>query len=152
MSGNPMFQANPLLSQWLSAANSATQAWRGFWTAEFARQQTAMVTEWNRQAAQFWVGAWTAPLMAAAPKPVTAPETETKAAPALNLAEMAEPVPLPAAPAAEATSVVPALPEESPKPAVKPKKGAVQLRTATEARRAKAPHPRSPKLGRVTRH
>ena len=39
---------NPWLSMWLSAANSAAGAARGFWTAEMRRQQKAMVNEAGR--------------------------------------------------------------------------------------------------------
>ncbi len=33
---------NPFLSMWLSAANTAAGATRGFWTAELQRQQKAI--------------------------------------------------------------------------------------------------------------
>jgi len=36
---------NPLLSMWLSGANSAAGAARGFWTAEMRRQQKAVMNE-----------------------------------------------------------------------------------------------------------
>lgn len=36
---------NPWLSMWLSGANSAAGAARGFWTAEMRRQQKAMMRE-----------------------------------------------------------------------------------------------------------
>jgi len=36
---------NPLLSMWLSGANSAAVAARGFWTAEMRRQQKAVMNE-----------------------------------------------------------------------------------------------------------
>jgi hypothetical protein len=39
---------NPWLSIWLSAANSAAGAARGFWTAEMRRQHKAMVNEAGR--------------------------------------------------------------------------------------------------------
>ena len=39
---------NPWLSMWLSAANSAAGAARGFWTAEIRRQQKAVVNEAGR--------------------------------------------------------------------------------------------------------
>jgi hypothetical protein len=41
---------NPWLSLWLSAANSAAGAARGFWTAEMRRQHTAIVNEAGRSA------------------------------------------------------------------------------------------------------
>jgi len=37
---------------WLSAANSAAGAARGFWTAEMRRQQKAMVNEVGRSASK----------------------------------------------------------------------------------------------------
>ena len=39
---------NPFLSMWLSGANSAAGAARGFWTAEMRRQQKAMMKEAGR--------------------------------------------------------------------------------------------------------
>ena len=39
---------NPWLSLWLSAANSAAGAARGFWTAEMRRQHKTMVNEAGR--------------------------------------------------------------------------------------------------------
>ena len=39
---------NPWLSMWLSAANSAAGAARGFWTAEMRRQQNAVIREVGR--------------------------------------------------------------------------------------------------------
>ena len=45
---------NPWLSAWLSAANTMAGATRSFWTAEMARQQTAMMNEATRQTLQFW--------------------------------------------------------------------------------------------------
>jgi len=36
---------NPLLSMWLSGANSAAGAARGFWAAEMRRQQKAVMNE-----------------------------------------------------------------------------------------------------------
>ena len=36
---------NPLLSMWLSGANSAAGAAPGFWTAEIRRQQKAVMNE-----------------------------------------------------------------------------------------------------------
>ena len=42
---------NPLLSLWLSGANSAAGAARGFWTAEPRRQQKAVMNEAGRSLA-----------------------------------------------------------------------------------------------------
>ena len=39
---------NPWVSLWLSAANTAANTARGFWMAEFHRQQKAMQREWAR--------------------------------------------------------------------------------------------------------
>ena len=39
---------NPWVSLWLSAANTAASTARGFWMAEFRRQQKAMYREWAR--------------------------------------------------------------------------------------------------------
>jgi hypothetical protein len=39
---------NPWLSLWLSAANSAAGAARGFWTAHFRRQHKAVTNESGR--------------------------------------------------------------------------------------------------------
>lgn len=43
---------NPWLSMWMSAANSAAGAARGFWTAEMRRQQKALLNEAGRSSAQ----------------------------------------------------------------------------------------------------
>ena len=48
---------NPFLSMWLSAANSAAGAARGFWTAETRRQQKALIKEAGRSLAQDRAGA-----------------------------------------------------------------------------------------------
>jgi hypothetical protein len=136
--------SNPFLSQWLSAANSAAGSWRGFWTAEFARQQAAMMTEWQRQAMQFWSGAWALPQVQAAASPVMAPT-----------AAAAQPVPPPApAPVEEATSA-PEAAEPEAKPARLAKRP-VQLRAAVELRKAPAKRAtaKAPRRGRlpITRH
>ena len=44
---------NPWMSAWLSAANQAASASRGFYAAEFARQQKA----WMEQMQQAWLSA-----------------------------------------------------------------------------------------------
>lgn len=54
--------SNPWMSLWLSAANSWAGAMRGFWTAEMNRQQTAMANQIARQATDFWIKAWMAPM------------------------------------------------------------------------------------------
>lgn len=127
--------SNPFLSQWLSAANAASGSWRGFWTAEMARQQTALVTEWQRQALQFWTGAWAKAALAPTPSPAPIAESAVPAAP-------------PALPAPSAPPSTEAAAE--PKP-LRNAKRPVQLRTAVERRKAAKP---APKRGRtpVTRH
>lgn len=52
---------NPFLSLWLSGANAAAGAARGFWAAELQRQQTAMLNEMTKQMVRFWTGAWLIP-------------------------------------------------------------------------------------------
>ena len=52
---------NPFLSFWLSGANAAASASRGFWAAEMQRQQTAMMNEMMKQTMRFWTGAWMLP-------------------------------------------------------------------------------------------
>ena len=42
---------NPWLSMWLSAANSAAGAARGFWTGEVRRQQNALLNKAERSPA-----------------------------------------------------------------------------------------------------
>ena len=58
---------NPLLSMWLSAANSWTGAARGYWTAEMHRQQNALAREMMEQCTRFWLEAWQ--LSTTRPKP-----------------------------------------------------------------------------------
>jgi hypothetical protein len=58
---NAMFKKNPLMSLWLSAANSAAGSARGLWLAEMHRQQSAMMQEFTRQMIGFWSGAWLVP-------------------------------------------------------------------------------------------
>jgi hypothetical protein len=152
MSSNPIFDTNPFMSQWLSAANSAAGAWRGFWTAEFARQQAALVAEFNRQALRFW----TAPLKVApfsAPAPVP-----TEAAPAPIPAEAVTAAiaaaPLEALAAAPAEAVA-SEPEAEPIVARRPRAAKpAALRTAAQRRKATAKRPAAPagKSPRVTRH
>ncbi|WGF86660.1 hypothetical protein [Marinivivus vitaminiproducens] len=48
---------NPFLSAWLSMANTMAGPIRGFWTAEFHRQQAAMIDAMNKQIIDFWTGA-----------------------------------------------------------------------------------------------
>ena len=58
---NPMMKKNPLMSMWLSGANSAAGSARGSWMAALHRQQTAMMSEMTRQTLRFWSGAWMYP-------------------------------------------------------------------------------------------
>ena len=59
---------NLWMSLWLSAANSWAGAVRSFWTAELHRQRTAMANEMVRQAMDFWVRTWMAPIAGHEPK------------------------------------------------------------------------------------
>jgi hypothetical protein len=135
--------SNPFLSQWLSAANSAAGGLRGFWSAEMARQQTAMITEFQRQAMQFWTGAWARQLAT-----VQAGTVEPPAPPAAASSETA-----PEGDRAPAPATV------EPKP-IRAAKRPVQLRTAVERRtvakggkRGKASGKAKGRAGRpLTRH
>jgi hypothetical protein len=145
MSSNPILGANPFLSQWLSAANSATGTWRGFWTAEFARQQAEMMTEFNRQALRFWAGLAQAPSAAAVPMPEAATAAvEAVAAPAVpDEADVTK-----AAEAAEdAAEPIVARRARAPKPA--PLRAAAQRRKAAKRPATKRP---AAKSQRATRH
>jgi hypothetical protein len=53
-----MFKKNPLMSLWMSAANSAAGHARGLWMTEMQRQQSAMMQEFTKQMIGFWSGAW----------------------------------------------------------------------------------------------
>ena len=53
---NPWVQKNPLLSAWLSAANTMTGAARGYASAEMHRQMAAAQAEMTRQMIDFWSG------------------------------------------------------------------------------------------------
>jgi hypothetical protein len=55
-----MFKKNPLMSLWMSAANSAAGSARGLWMAEMQRQQSLMMQEFTKQTIDFWSGAWAA--------------------------------------------------------------------------------------------
>jgi hypothetical protein len=55
---NAMFKKNPLMSLWMSAANSAAGSARGLWMAEMQRQQSAMTQASTRQMIQFSTSAW----------------------------------------------------------------------------------------------
>jgi hypothetical protein len=69
-----MFKKNPLMSLWMSAANSAAGHARGLWMTEMQRQQSLMMQEFTKQMIDFWSGAWGARMVsagreAAAPQP-----------------------------------------------------------------------------------
>ena len=55
---NATFKKNPMMSLWMSAANSAAGSARGLWMAEMQRQQSAMMQEFTKQMINFWSGAW----------------------------------------------------------------------------------------------
>jgi hypothetical protein len=115
----PMLQKNPFMSQWMSAANAAAGAWRGQWMAEVARQQAMMLTQFNKQAMQFWTSAWMVPPAASfselAPTAAAMMPRAPKSEP-----EAATPGPVPAPP-------VVTLPRSAQKPAA-------QLRTSEQRR------------------
>jgi hypothetical protein len=54
---NAMFKKNPLMSLWMSAANSAAGSARGLWMAELHRQQRTMMQDLTKQMINFWSGA-----------------------------------------------------------------------------------------------
>lgn len=58
---------NPFLSLWMSQANAWAGAMRGFWTAEWQRQQTQMMNEMQKQMLRFWTGGWMMPPTSANP-------------------------------------------------------------------------------------
>lgn len=133
---NDLTLSNPFLAPWLRAAQAA-----GGWPAEMARQQAALLVEWNRQAMALMTGGWMKPAPAPAPMPAPAPAV------AETVEMLAEPVvatlPAPFEAAVEAEPVPPAA-----KPARKPK--AVQLRAEPQRRRAAKKAPA--RKGRITRH
>jgi hypothetical protein len=53
-----MFKKNPMMSLWMSAANSAAGSARGLWMAEMQRQQSAMMQEFTKQMIHFWTSTW----------------------------------------------------------------------------------------------
>ncbi len=55
---NAMSKKNPVMSLWMSAANSAGASARSLWMAETHRQQIAMMDEMTKQMIRFWTGAW----------------------------------------------------------------------------------------------
>ncbi len=61
---NPWIKKNPLMSMWLSGANTIANSARGHATAAAKRQATTLMTESTRQATDFWLSALT-------PKPAT---------------------------------------------------------------------------------
>ncbi|WP_158639014.1 hypothetical protein [Elioraea rosea] len=54
-----LFMKNPFMSQWLSIANTMAGTARGFWAAEFSRQQSAAIAAMSRETMRFWSSAWT---------------------------------------------------------------------------------------------
>ena len=67
-----MFKKNPMMSLWMSAANSAAGSARGLWLAEMHRQQSAMMQAFTKQMIDFWSGAWGARMVSTA-RPAAAP-------------------------------------------------------------------------------
>lgn len=58
---NPWIKKNPLMSMWLSAANSAMGSARGHATAAAKRQAGTMMSTGAKQMVNFWSSALTAP-------------------------------------------------------------------------------------------
>jgi len=54
---NPWLKKNPLMSMWLSGANTVLNSARGRATAEGKRQAASMMAEGSRQMVRFWTGA-----------------------------------------------------------------------------------------------
>jgi hypothetical protein len=61
---NPWLKKNPLMSMWLSGANTVIGSARSRATAEAKRQATAIMAEGTKQMVGFWTGG----LMAPAPR------------------------------------------------------------------------------------
>jgi len=49
---------NPYMSWWLSEWHKAANAAKGQMTAEFTRQQNAMMKEWQEQMIALWMATW----------------------------------------------------------------------------------------------
>jgi hypothetical protein len=54
---NPWLNKNPIMSMWLSGANTVLNSARGRATAEGKRQAAGMMAEGRRQMVGFWTGA-----------------------------------------------------------------------------------------------
>ena len=74
---NALLKKNPLMSLWMSAANSASGSARGLWMAEMQRQQRVVMQEYTRQLIDFWSGAWCA-RMASTGRPAAPPPPRKK--------------------------------------------------------------------------
>jgi hypothetical protein len=58
---NPWIKKNPLMSMWMSAANTVIGSARSRATAETKRQAATMMAQSAKQIARFWSGTLTAP-------------------------------------------------------------------------------------------
>ena len=58
---NPWLKKNPLMSMWLSGANTVIGSARSRATAEAKRQATAIMAEGTKQMVRFWTAGLTAP-------------------------------------------------------------------------------------------
>jgi hypothetical protein len=54
---NPWLKKNPLMSMWLSGANTVLNSARGRATSEGKRQGASVMAEGSRQMVRFWTGA-----------------------------------------------------------------------------------------------
>jgi hypothetical protein len=73
-----MFKKNPMMSLWMSAANSAAGSARGLWLAELHRQQSAMMQAFTKQMIDFWSGAWGTRMVSTGPADAAAQTKKTK--------------------------------------------------------------------------
>lgn len=54
---NPWTKKNPLMSMWLSGANSVANTARGHATAQTKRQATTLMNQGSKQVLDFWTAA-----------------------------------------------------------------------------------------------
>ena len=66
---NPWTKKNPLMSMWMSGANSVLGSARSRATAEARRQMTQIMQRNTREMMRFWTGAFTLPTTPASSSP-----------------------------------------------------------------------------------
>lgn len=57
---NPWIKKNPLMSMWLSGANTVANSARGHAAAAVKRQSATLMTQSTKQVTDFWMSALTA--------------------------------------------------------------------------------------------